>query len=457
VTVVRATVSSEIVLRDPPIRTIERLRFALSYPHPEYVKAKRLGIKPEAPLRFECMTEWPDKSVSIPRGAVDILRVELEKDNLQAEFEDHRTVGEPIGPFPMLDLWSYQSLAVSRLEARTQGLVVLPCGGGKTYLGVGVIARVGRTTIVLVHTDDLIDQWATDIREKLGVEPGIINDKHKKIDADIVIASVFSLAPMLEAHPSLGQRFGLVILDEAHRVPGTTTQKALRHLPARYRLGLTATPEREDGHTKLVDWSFGPRLVVKTVKELVDGGFLMLPRFVDVPTRFEHEMDPHDRHRLTKLHRAIVMDEERNQLIVDLALWQVQRGETVLLLSNRKDHCRRLGKMLAKLGVDARVVVGTTGKKTRKGDLDDLRSGAAPIVIATSLADEALNVKRLSRLILAFPERAQGRTTQRVGRLTRLWEGKDPVVYDIVDGNVETLVRRAADRRRAYRAIGMIP
>jgi superfamily II DNA or RNA helicase len=61
----------------------------------------------------------------------------------------------------------------------------------------------------------------------------------------------------------------------------------------------------------------------------------------------------------------------------------------------------------------------------------------------------------LSRIILAFPERAKGKTVQRVGRISRKWEGKDPVIFDVIDPRVETLVRRAGERRRAYRSIGM--
>jgi len=136
-------------------------------------------------------------------------------------------------------------------------------------------------------------------------------------------------------------------------------------------------------------------------------------------------------------------------------MWEVEAGETVLLLSNRKDHCRKLGKLLTAMGVDVRVIVGTIGKKQRKADLADMRAGAASIVIATSLADEGLNIERLSRIILAFPERGRGKTVQRVGRLTRLWVGKDPVLYDVVDPKVETLARRADERRRAYRSIGL--
>ena len=455
---VLATVSSEIVLRDLSIRSIERLRFALSYPHPEYIQALRMGrrgIVPDVPLRFECMTEWPDGSITVPRGAVEVVRSALAADELRLEFGDRRSVGLPIVLPRKPDGRSYQLDGVTHLERKAQGMIVLPPGGGKTRLGVMAIARIGRTSVVCVHTDDLLDQWVETIREHLGIEPGVVNADRKEWGADAVVASVFTFAPMLEEDPSIGERFGFVILDEVHHAPAKTVQRVLRHLPAKYRLGLTATPEREDGHTKLVDWSFGPRLLVKTVPELVADGFLMMPRLVEVPTSFEYEMSATDPRRITKLHRALVADAARNQLIVDLAMWEVQAGETVLLLSNRKPHCRKLGKMLVALGIDARVVVGTTKKSDRKGDLSDLRSGDAPIVIATSLADEGLNVERLSRIILAFPEKARGKTVQRVGRLTRLWSGKDPVIFDVVDPLVETLVRRAGERKRAYRSIGM--
>ena len=454
--VVRAVVSSEIILRDLPIRSIERLRFALSYVHPEYVKAVRLRIKPVGiPMRFECLTEWPDGSISVPRGAVDVVREALAADDLTVEFEDRRSTGSPIGPLPTPSARSYQTTGILRLENKTQGMVVLPCGGGKSRLGVCAIARIGRTAVVLVHTGDLIDQWVREVNDCLGIAAGIVDADHKEIGAPIVVASVFTLAALLEENPDLGRRWGFALADECHHFPATTFQRVLRLLPARHRLGLTATPDREDGHGKFVDWSFGPRLLVKTVQELVAGSMLLMPRLVSVPTEFECAMDPDDRRRITKLHRAITADKGRNQIIAQLAWSEVQAGETVLLLSNRKDHCRKLGKLLTAMGVDARVIVGTTNKDQRRADLDAMRAGTASIIIATSLADEGLNVERLSRIILAFPERGRGKTVQRVGRLTRQWAGKDPVLYDVVDPKVETLVRRAGERRRAYRSIGM--
>jgi len=453
---VRATVGAEIVLSGLSIRSVERLRFALSYPHPEYVQAIRLRRTPPAgtPLRFECLTEWPDGSVSVPRGAVDVVRSALAADDVAVEFVDERAGGEPIALPGAPSGRSYQTLGVVRLKSKTQGVVTLPCGGGKTKLGACAIAELGRTTVVLVHTGDLLDQWVEEVRASLGVEPGVVDADRKELGAPVVVASVFSLAPLLEADPSIGGRFGLAIVDEAHHAPATTFQRVMRHLRARWRLGLTATP-RDDGHDKLFDWSFGPRLLVKTLQELVDEGFLMMPKVVAVPTAFDHEMSPTDPRRLTKLHRAIVRDAARNELVADLVMWEEQAGETVLLLANRKELCHKLARLLQARGVNYRTVVGTTAKTKRKASLEELRSGEASVVIATSLADEGLNVPRLSRIVLAFPEKARGKTIQRIGRLTRMWDGKEPVLYDVVDGNVETLVRRAGERRRAYRSIGI--
>jgi superfamily II DNA or RNA helicase len=459
VNAVRATVAAEILLHDLTPRSTERLRFALSYPHPDRAKALRLrhdttGI----PIRYECMVERPDGSVAVPRGAVEIVRAMLAADDLRPAFEDRRSVGEPIGPLalpPHIELRPYQREGVKRLLSKAQGMIVLPCSAGKTILAAGAIVALSRTAVVLVHTGDLLNQWVEDVRG-LGVEPGVVDDERKEVDRPIVVASIFSLAPMLEADPSLGARFGLVVLDECHRAPATTVQRCLRRLPARYRLGLSATPDREDGHEKMVDWSFGPRLLVKTVQELVAGGYLLIPKLEVVETEFEFdELDREHPKYLTRMQRALIRDPTRNEAIVDRAFWEVMTGESVLLLSNRKPHCRTLGKMLAKRGIDARVTVGTTGKKAREANLADLRSGEASIVIATSLADEGLNVRRLSRLILAFPDTSRRMTVQRSGRLMRLFDGKEPKVIDFVDPRVETLANRFAARRRSYRSIGM--
>lgn len=454
---VRATVAGEIVLFDLRARAVERLRGDLSYPNPERVRARRYGAvdDPSVPARFECLAERPDGSVACPRGAVDVVRRSLAEEDLSPEFSDERCDGEPIALARKPPLRGYQEVGVLRLVRRTQGLWVLPCGSGKTVGGVGAIARVGRSAIVVAHTADLIDQWVAQVREHLGIDAGRVDADHDEFGAPVVVASVLSLAPRLERDPSLGRRFGLVVVDECHRGPATSYQRALRLLPARHRLGLTATPDREDGHGRLVDWSFGPRLLVKTVRELCAEGHLLMPRLVTVPTPFECDVGADDPRRFAKLDRALVADAGRNELIASVAAREALSGETVLVLSNRKPHCRKLGKLIAALGARVEVVLGTTRRAERAGAIARLRRGEISVVVATSLADEGLDVPRLSRVVLAFPDRSFGRNVQRAGRLARRWDGKDPALIDVVDPRVPALRQRALERRRAYRSIGM--
>jgi superfamily II DNA or RNA helicase len=456
-TVVRAVVGAAIRLYGLSARSAERLRFALSYPNPEYVRALRLRKTGEGlPVRTQCLGEAPDGSVVAPRGAFDVVRRSLAEDDLRAVVDDQRSIGDPIGPLPAVPIRDYQRAGVLALERKVQGAVVLPCSAGKSRLGIAAIARLSRTAIVLVHTGDLLDQWVEAAREHLGLEPGVVDAQRKEIDRPVVVASIWSLLPMLETDPELGRRFGVVVIDEVHHIPSKTAQAVLRLLPAKYRLGLTATYDRDDGHTQMVGWSLGPKLLVKTAQELIELGFLMRPEVVEIRSEFECEMSPNDKRRFAKMERALTTDVARNKLIVDLASWNVQAGECVLILSNRKGHCRLLGKLLTAAGTPPQVVLGSTSKKKRKGALEAMRRGEESLIIATSLADEGLNIERLSRIILAFPGRAAAPTTQRLGRLMRLWPGKVPILYDIVDPHVPALSSRASARRKTYRDLGLV-
>ncbi len=151
-------------------------------------------------------------------------------------------------------------------------------------------------------------------------------------------------------------------------------------------------------------------------------------------------------------------DSTRNDAIAEIAVRDAQAGECVIVLSNDKLHCRLLAKAILEKGGHPVVLfggAGKTNKRRRKETIQGAREGTVSIIIATSLFDQGVDVQRLSRLILALPQRAKGRTQQRGGRIMRLWPGKEPVIYDIVDPKVDTLVRRFEERRRVYRAMGI--
>jgi superfamily II DNA or RNA helicase len=454
-----ARLDGEIVIRDLPVPALERLRAKLSLPNPKYMKLKRfVGFTGSEPPKIECLIEMPDGAAHMPRGTTSIIRAQLERYDLRPRMsEDARSLGTPFHHVPghTLTLRDYQQKGIDNLKAAGQGLIVLPCGTGKTKLGVGAVFALGVTALVLVHTEDLADQWLGELT-KSGINIGSIGGGVAERDADVVVAIIDSLLPLLERDPTWGRRFGFVIVDEAHHAPAVTFQRVLRLLPAYYRLGLTATPDREDGLSNLVDWSFGETLLERTTREMIKLGFLMPARIEIVSTGFVFEYDGPEKKRLAELEKAVAASEARNALIVATIVREAALGETCLVLVRTRDHAHALAKLIEARGIEARALTGKTAKKKRKATLTDLRSGDLPVMIATSLADEGLDLPRLSVIALAAPQRAKGATLQRLGRLLRVWEGKKPVLYDFVDDEVDTLASRAASRRRVYLDCGLI-
>jgi superfamily II DNA or RNA helicase len=219
--------------------------------------------------------------------------------------------------------------------------------------------------------------------------------------------------------------------------------------PARYRLGLTATPEREDGLTPLLEWYFGPPLAVVTHEDLVAAGVLTLPEVRTVETGFTFPYENLDDYPW--MLQRLVTDERRNALIVETVAAEAQAGHTCLVLSGRIDHCEELRDRLLEAGVTAEVLTSVVGKARRAELLDAARSGRVQALVATSLADEGLDLPRLSRVFLTYPGRARGRTLQRLGRLMRPHPDKtDAVLFDFVDERVSVLRRQHAERRRLY-------
>ena len=446
---IRAVVDSMIRVPELHPKVVELLRRRLTFPNPEYVNRVRMkrwvGATPEEICLVE---EHRDGTVYLPRGAVGMLRDAAAAVGETVSFRDNRTVRARVTFEKCPTLREYQEQAASALATHLQGYAQMPCGGGKTRVAVAVIGRVGQPAIVLVHTHDLLEQWCNAVSDGLEVEAGTISEGVVSPQV-VTIAMVQTLLTMDRSDlEQLGRRFGTVVADECHHIPSATFRNVLSGMAGRYRFGLTATPTRADGLTPLLDLCIGPCLYRVTHDELVAAGHLVLPEVVAVSTGCAPAAGDH-----TGLVSALIADENRNQLIVHLAADEAHQGRTVLVLSARVVHCRQLAAMLNEAGVDACALTGAVPKGKRTEILERFRSGTLPVVCATALADEGLDVPALSRLILATPARAEGRTIQRLGRLMRPHPGKEkPVLFDLVDDSPIARSQYTA-RKRAYRRV----
>lgn len=448
-----ASVGAEIVLGALSSRAISRLRKRLRYPNPEYIKARMTGEElSDLPTHLTAIEELNgDGAVRLPRGAINDIRSTLHLCRLKPEWEDRRAYGSPLdvtlrGITPR----DYQLEGAELLRRKVQGLIVLPCGGGKTYLGITAIATIKVSALVIVPTKLLVDQWVEDVRRVLNFEPAVFGAGKHAI-GPLTIAT----ADALIYHKDLDlSSFGMVIYDECHRVPSRTRRMLMARLPARYRLGLTATPDREDGQTKLIQWSFGDVILEKSIEELVALGFLNLPRVDAIHTSFDYDF-PEEPHWLDfdRINKALVKNEQRNQLIVDMVSSEPD-GRWLLLSPSSKKHPELLASALRKRGIKAMHATSDVSPSEQRWMVQLFKDGDIQALAATSLADEGFDVKHLSRVVLALPEGAKGRTAQRIGRSMRPY-GDAPVIKDLVDRNVDMLLNRWRKRKTIYRKLGL--
>jgi superfamily II DNA or RNA helicase len=149
------------------------------------------------------------------------------------------------------------------------GVVVLPTGAGKTYVALKAILACQRSTLVLAPTIDLVQQWATDLEQRLGCPIGQYGGGEKVL-CDITVATYDSAVLIMPWH---GDKFGLLICDECHHLPAEITRGAAEQCIAPFRLGLTATPERSDGAHNDLTQLLGAEVHRSHISEL-EGSFL---------------------------------------------------------------------------------------------------------------------------------------------------------------------------------------
>ncbi|MCP3105373.1 DEAD/DEAH box helicase [Myxococcus sp. K15C18031901] len=450
---VRVDAGLRLLVSEMPPKMVEALCQALSLPNPVHRRMVRLrkvlGSVPETLDFFR----QEGRELVLPRGSIHLLRRVASESGFALAIEDARVFPvKRLPKLPEVPLRDYQASAVERLTQATQGMAVLPCGAGKSLLSVGAIARLRTPTLILVHTLDLAEQWRGHIRERLGLEAGLVGAGKEEV-RPVTVAVVQSLARWGEAKLDVFLHgFGLLVVDEAHHIAANAFHRIVDRCPSRYRLGLTATPDREDGLTPLLRFYLGAHLAVVKHEDLVARGVLVVPEVRAVETAFEYSFVRASDY--APMLAALAEDKERNDLVVGAVAREAWAGHLCLVLTGRVDHCELLAKRLSATGLSAAALTSEVSREERKALLEKARAGRVSVLVATSLADEGLDLPRLSRVFLVYPSRARGRTVQRLGRLMRPHpEKKSAVLFDFVDKEVPLLRRHHAERRHQYATV----
>ena len=303
------------------------------------------------------------------------------------------------------------------------GVLSLPCGYGKTTVSLAIACTLGYRTMIVVHKQFLADQWKQRIQQFCpGATIGVVQQNKKEVDCDFVIAMLQSLS-LKEYSFSDFDSIGTVIVDEAHHICAKVFSQSLFKMCPRHIFGLSATPVRKDGLSKVLHWFMGPTFFA--VERENQTQVEVFPVQYDCPM-FKNP-PPCTRNgqlSLVNMITELVEHRDRNRMLANLVKKASSGTRQLLVLSDRRQHCEFLHQCFPRSS-------GLYMGGMKEADLE--ASSKKKIIFATfSQAHEGLDIPTLDTVILATPK---SDIQQSIGRVMRETPGKNnnPHIYDIVD------------------------
>lgn len=496
---ITAELHSGITFSNVPDKEMDAIKRDLTFDNPEYANVKKYS-------RYQYTTVYPyvmyydevaDGVITVPIGYQPRFQCTVTK--------DHRVTRPVKYPPFVLDLREDQQTAADAYLYRkgdTAFAVKLPTGKGKSVLGVYLAATLGQKTLIVVHKDDLVKGWQADIKLAFDglVKPGLIKAQSRAIGEQITIATIQTLNRLSPRElAKLYDRFGLVIQDEMHHCPATSFA-LVADFTARYRLGLTATPERKDGLGFVMQLYFGEfcyeheysvddedilpvkviyksceRFYLPTCRKIIKNGEekyvltdLDLPKGAELPpnhyriNEIEHRKRPRvDYHKIDDL----AVNENMEQLLQDV-YEEYRKGHSCLVFFSKKEQCRDFGKLINRTynRNDPKVWFGYFyGDNTEdQNDMTKMTAREQRQFITITIyakATEGTDCPQWEVEFLASSLNDEKNTEQAAGRIRRVQEAPKlgtALLYDYRFPNIYAIASHGMTRDRRYRKLKFI-
>jgi superfamily II DNA or RNA helicase len=459
-----------------PSAMLNRLLRLAAFQNPEFYRAQALRLSTYAkPRVIACGEEMP-RHIALPRGCLAEAVALLEAHKITPDIRDERFAGTLIDVTFHGQLRPTQAEAVAQITGHDEGIISAPTAFGKTAIAAWLIAARQVNTLVLVHRQQLLDQWRERLALFLGLPAQSIGQigGGKTVQTGCVDVAVIQSLYRHDEVKDFVAEYGQVIVDECHHLAAFSFEQVMKQVKAKYVLGLTATPTRQDGHHPIIYMQCGPlrfHLSAKAMTEATPFEHRVMPRHTGFRMTFgklsTQASDAADELTIQDIYAALVQDEARNALIIADLVHALKAGRSPLLLTNRTEHLQLFATQLSQAADSAAVtkyifvMKGGMGKKQRQAMAEALAAvpeSESRVILATgSYIGEGFDDARLDTLFLAMPISWKGTLQQYVGRLHRLHDNKRVVqVYDYVDSSVPMLARMYERRVRGYIAIGYV-
>ncbi len=456
------------------VRIQNQIKGIATIDNPKFYEMKRLGKSNYYNFRQISLWEESEGYIRLPRGILENIEEKCKSASIKCDIIDKRQFGRPIRVSFNGTLKEQQEYAAQKLEKYNNGVLSAATAFGKTVLAAYLISKKKVNTLILLQNVDLISQWKEELERFLIIDeqpPKYFTKTGKEKTRDSVIGTlqagndkstgIIDLALVGSAYHK-GEFFenidsyGMVIFDECHHAASAQAQAVLNRVRAKYVYGLSATLGRSDKLDDIVFMMLGPKRHQYTAKQQADEqkiGRLLKPRFTRVLNITGEKLD------INKADSLIIENEVRNAQIVSDVELAVGAGRTPLVLTKLKKHVDILNEKLQGKADHVFVIYGDNSKKEneliREKMLSTPENESLVLIATSSKVGEGFNFPRLDTLMLAAPVKFEGRLTQYVGRLHRVYEGKkDVIVYDYVDSHIRFFDRQYRNRLRTYKELG---
>lgn len=461
--------SNIIEIQEPTKDVLDFVKKTYVYKNPNYEKKKRMGFSTYKTARTIQLYEIYNGNVYLPIGCFeDIWNIHPYKE----DYFDYSVV-RPIKINSNIKLRNYQEPVINAVKKYCNGIVIMPCGTGKSCTLLHTACVLKQKTLWLCTTKDLLTQAESYIKNFTDGTTSRITEGKCDYSGDFVFATIQTLCKVIEKQEIPQDTFGCVIGDELQHCMLSDEsimmfKTCMEYFSSRYKLGCTATLKTANDLWKCI-----PKLVGNVIYELKKSedktkfiGYYENKPIIEVPasmfqvpakvymleTAYNTEnkdiFDTSGRIVFSNLISDLATDYDRNKQILDI-IHKLQ-GYTIVI-SERTSQLEYLHNNVA----NSIYINGKTPKKKREQQIEEFRQGQHSTLFATySLVAEGLDIPILENLVMASPVKDERLVIQAIGRCQRPSQGKEfAKVYDLID-NVSMLDKFKSKRKSVYKKEG---
>ena len=375
----------------------------------------------------------------------------------------------------------HQKTAIKKwIENKYNGIIAMPTGSGKSYFAVMAINYIKRSTLIVVPTIDLMQQWSSQLETYFNCKIGLLGGGVKDVQ-DITVTTYDSAVLQMEF---IGNKFALLIFDECHHLPGPTNRLAATMSIAPYRIGLTATPDTEEETQALMTKLIGPiayEIHIDELENKVLSPYLTKQIFLHLePDEFtSYQTNRKTYTDFLKRNRINFNQQNAWQQFIIMCARQPDGKEVLKAFMEQKNIARRSRNKyrkvweLLKQHKGERIIIFTADNETaynlgntfflpvlthrtklaeRKDFLAKFKSGEYSVLITSKVLNEGVDVPEASVGIIVSGSGSIREHVQRLGRILRPKEEKQAVLYELISQNTSEM--NVSERRRNHRAYG---